>query len=144
MNSEESNLLRVTSRVIQFSLFVAALSLIGGVGIGWVNMHFFFGATFGTACFYCVIMGFMPFQNGIFGPSLESLHIRLFVFAESTVAVAIMYFFSMVTMRSMDHVGYEWILNSQHPYITLPGFAYLIVIGVLAGNLIIQHLRTRA
>jgi len=143
MNSEGTSLY-VTFRVLQFSLFVAVLSLIGGIGIGWVNNHFIFGATFGTACFYCVLMGFVPFQNSIFGPSLGLIRTRFLVFLEATLAVAIVYFCSMITLRSLDYAWYEWILSSRHQYITLPGCFYLVVILVLAANLIIQHLRTRA
>lgn len=132
MTAEHPKLLRVVLRVLQVSMFLAALSLLGGLGVGWITSRLVFGATFVTLCFFSVLMGFVPFRVGIHDFLASTPQVRAVVLVETSILVAAVYFVSMVAMRKMDNVGFMWLSNPRQPYILAPACFYGIVLIVMA------------
>lgn len=143
MDANCPNVPSVVLRVLQFSAFIVALSLLGGIGIGWITHKFIFGATFGTLCFFSVFVALIPFQQDIRGIPLQGLRTRTLILIETSILLAVVYFLSMITMRSMDHVGFTWLSDPRQPYIIAPACFYGVVLIAMAVSLAASRLRKR-
>ena len=131
--------LHVVLRALQRVAFVAALSVIAGVGIGLVTGRLTSGAAFIALCFFCGLVGFLPFRTDIAGELHAKARFLLLMGVSLTVLIA--YVLAIAVMGFVDSSSLASFSNPSHPYIFVPACFYVVVVGTTTISLALSRRR---
>lgn len=142
MDAELPEMLKIAYRVLRYSAFVLAVSVVAGLLIGWIDGRIIFGGIYVTLVFFCGFMGLAPFRDNVIGVHAVSLMKRLLIFVESTLIVVVLYFVAVVLMWYLDRNFLNWVLDTSHFYIAYPAVVYVLMAVIVAVAFLFSRLRS--
>lgn len=131
MHSTQPPFPGTTGVVLKRSLFFVALGLIGAA-IAWLVDRANFAASaivFGLGI-YCLASAFLPFQICVNDHDEYShrLALRIFVFLEVSLLVAVAYVVTIGTVWYFDRPIFDWLSNDKHFYIAYPACVFALIV----------------